>query len=145
MKRNIVWENIPEKAAWFGGFYERLVGPIKNCLKKSLGKSKLNFNELLSVLHEIELILNSKPLTYISDDARDEILTPNHVLFGRRLPLVNDTEGDYSNIKPGTGEELTARMRDTQKLIQNFYGNHGEKTICYLCSNKCILIQTLCL
>ena len=75
----------PRKSCLFGGFYERLVAPVKNCLKKTLGKAKLDFNELLIILHEIELILNSKPLTYVTDDVVDDVLTPNHVLFGRSL------------------------------------------------------------
>ena len=114
MRRNITWENIPEKAAWFGGFYERMVAPVKNCLKKTLGKSRLDFNELLTVLHEIELILNSKPLTHVSDDITDDILTPNHVLFGRRLPLSNENEEQRDlNVIPDTAEELTDRLRYT--------------------------------
>ena len=121
MRRNIVWDHIPEKAAWFGVFYERLVGPVKNCLKKSLGKARLDFNELLTVLHEIELILNSKPLTYMSDDASDDVLTPNHILFGRRLPLTNEIEGENAKMEPRTGEELTEKMRNTKKLIDNFW------------------------
>ena len=121
MRQNIVWDHIPEKAAWFGGFNERLVGPVKNCLKKSLGKARLDFNELLTVLHEIELILNSKPLTYVSDDASDDVLTPNHILFGRRLPLTNEIEEKDAKMEPATGEELTEKMRNTKKLIDNFW------------------------
>ena len=121
-RRNITWENIPEKAAWFGGFYERLVAPVKNCLKKTLGKSRLDFNELLTVLHEVELILNSKPLTHISDDINDDILTPNHVLFGRKLPLTNESDDPHDvDHTPDTAEELTTRMRYLQKLIDKFW------------------------
>lgn len=35
---------------------------------------------------EVELILNNRPLTYLSDDVRDlEPLTPSHILYGRML------------------------------------------------------------
>ena len=74
------------------------------------------------MLHEIELILNSKPLTHVSDDITDDILTPNHVLFGRRLPLSNENEEQRDlNVIPDTAEELTDRMRYTQKLIERFW------------------------
>ena len=123
LKRNITWEHIPEKAAWFGGFYERMVAPVKNCLKKTLGRAKLDFNELLTVLHEIELILNSKPLTYVTDDVVDDVLTPNHVLFGRNLSPVNTDESphDAANDTPDTPDELTARMKYLQRLISKFW------------------------
>ena len=123
LKRNITWEHIPEKAAWFGGFYERMVAPVKNCLKKTLGRAKLDFNELLTVLREIELILNSKPLTYVTDDVADDILTPNHVLFGRNLSPVNQDESphDAANDMPDTPEELTERMNHLQRLVAKFW------------------------
>ena len=123
LKRNITWEHIPEKAAWFGGFYERMVGPVKNCLKKTLGRAKLNFNELLTVLHEIELVLNSKPLTYVTDDVTDDILTPNHILFGRNLTPTNvdETPCDAALLTPDTPENLSARMNELQKLINKFW------------------------
>ena len=112
----------PRKQRGLGGFYERLVAPVKNCLKKTLGKSRLDFNELLTVLHEVELILNSKPLTHISDDINDDILTPNHVLFGRKLPLTNESDDPHDvDHTPDTAEELTTRMRYLQKLIDKFW------------------------
>ena len=37
LEQNITWEHIPEKAAWFCGFYERMVAPVKNILEKALG------------------------------------------------------------------------------------------------------------
>ena len=119
--KNIKWENIPERAAWFGGFYERIVAPVKNCLKKTLGKARLTFNELLTVLHEVELILNSKPLSYVSDDVSDDILTPNHVLFGRRLHATNDNDDDNDGSKPESPTELTSRMKYIQRLIGHFW------------------------
>ena len=41
-----------------------------------------HFEELQTVLFEIELIINNKPLTYVYPNT---IETPNHVLFGRKL------------------------------------------------------------
>ena len=39
----IRWQFIVERAPWWGGFYERLIGSVKRCLKKSLGRSLLSF------------------------------------------------------------------------------------------------------
>jgi hypothetical protein len=69
---------------WWGGFFERLVGLVKRCLRKVLGNAKLTFEELLTTLVEVEGTLNSRPLTYIYDEVENDVLTPNHLIFGRR-------------------------------------------------------------
>ena len=57
-----------ENAAWYGGFWERLVTVAKRCLKKTVGKACLNFYKLHIVLPEIELILNSRPINQLCND-----------------------------------------------------------------------------
>ena len=66
--KEVTWDFIAEKASWWGGFWERLVRSIKNCLKKTIGRSSLTFEELRTLLIEIEAVLNNRPLTYIYDD-----------------------------------------------------------------------------
>ena len=79
-----IWNFIPPKSPWWGGFWERQIKSIKNCLKKSLHFQKLTRTELETNLHEIEAIINSRPLTYISEDIRDKNpLTPAHFLLNR--------------------------------------------------------------
>lgn len=36
VRNKVIWRFIPELAPWFGGFYERLIGIVKNCLKRTL-------------------------------------------------------------------------------------------------------------
>ena len=51
---------------------------------KVLGKSRLTFEEMETAVAEVEMMINSRPLTYIQDDVH-EILTPSHLMLGRRL------------------------------------------------------------
>ena len=80
----ITWNFILPKSPWWGGFYERLIRVVKEAMKKSIGKARLNYEELETVLLEIEMIINSRPLTYLYDDP-SEALTPSHLVIGRRL------------------------------------------------------------
>ena len=43
-----------QRAPWWGGFYERLVGSVKRCLRKALGSVRLKVEELSTVLTEVE-------------------------------------------------------------------------------------------
>lgn len=44
--RGITWKFITERAAWWGGLWERFVRSVKTCLRKILGKASLSFEEL---------------------------------------------------------------------------------------------------
>ena len=48
---------------WWGRFCERLVGITKFCLKKVVAKALIIFEELRIVTYEVEVTLNSRPLT----------------------------------------------------------------------------------
>lgn len=52
------------KDSMVGRFWERLVKCIKTPLKKELGRSTLDFEELRTVLVEVESVVNARPITY---------------------------------------------------------------------------------
>lgn len=51
-----------EKAPWWGGVFDRLVKSVKRCLKKTISGARLTYEELLTVIIEVEVILNCRPL-----------------------------------------------------------------------------------
>ncbi|GBM06747.1 hypothetical protein AVEN_62991-1 [Araneus ventricosus] len=71
--QKITWKFIVERGAWWGGFYERLVKSVKECLRKVLGRALLSFEELSTILTEVEAVLNSRPLTYVYNDLREPL------------------------------------------------------------------------
>ena len=84
-ERSITWRFILARAPWWGGMYERIVREVKRPLRKILRNACLNMDELTTIVIEIEATLNSRPLTYISEDDSGEPLTPSHLVLGRRV------------------------------------------------------------
>ena len=79
------WKFSVERAQWWGGFWERImVCSVKRCLRKSIGRTLVNYDELNTVLIEVKSIVNSRPLTYVSDDSEgvNYTLTPSHLIYG---------------------------------------------------------------
>ena len=85
LKGGIKWLFALKKLPWWGGFYKRLVGIIKNSLKKVIGKALCNYEQLAAYLCEIERAINQRPLTYVVDENYEEVLTPYHMIFGRNI------------------------------------------------------------
>ena len=99
LEHKIVWKFISPRSPWQGGFYERMIGLVKSCLKKVLYKKKVTYDELQTFVSEVEARVNNRPLTYLTDE-RDciEPLTPSHFLHGRTLevlpPLIVEDPAD---------------------------------------------------
>ena len=74
-----------EKAPWWGGLFERMMRSGKRCLKRAIGGARLTYEELLTVIIEIEMKLNARPLSYVTCADAEEPLTPSHLLHCRRL------------------------------------------------------------
>ena len=66
-------------------------------LKKAIGCSSLTYDELATLITEIEAVLNSQPLTFVSADNREEPLTPSHLLCGYRILSLPDPVATYPN------------------------------------------------
>lgn len=65
-RKGIKWQNITPRAPWSGGFYERLVGLTKTAMKQSIGRKLLQERELITMVTEVEGILNTRPITYVN-------------------------------------------------------------------------------
>ncbi|XP_011404755.1 PREDICTED: uncharacterized protein LOC105313216 [Amphimedon queenslandica] len=119
----IEWQFNLEKAPWWGGMFERLVGSMKRCLRKTVGKSKLTFDELSTVITEVEGVLNSRPLSFVSTEDLEEPLTPAHFLLGRRSLSLPDSfcYGEESEDIDITSSALTKRMKHLNSTLEQFW------------------------
>ncbi|XP_072932283.1 uncharacterized protein [Epargyreus clarus] len=83
-QEGILWKFIPPGAPHMGGAWERMVRSVKVALVAVLGEKSPPEEVLYTLLTEVEHTVNSRPLTHLSADPRDEeALTPNHFLIGR--------------------------------------------------------------
>ncbi|XP_062534495.1 uncharacterized protein LOC134203622 [Armigeres subalbatus] len=79
----------PARSPNFGGLWEAAVKSFKTTFKKVIGTRTLQYDEMQTVLTQIEAVLNSRPLTPISNDPGDfEALTPGHFLVQRPLTAI---------------------------------------------------------
>ena len=110
------WKFITAKAPWWGGFWERMVQLVKRSLRKVVGKTTLTFDELNTLLIEIEAIINSRPLTFVYDDCEgiSYALTPSHLLYGNRLAI---TPSASHHEVVSTNKTLTRRAKNHQRIL----------------------------
>lgn len=110
------WHFIPPHAPHFGGLWEAGVKSAKHHLRRVVGNNTLTFEELSTVLAQIEACLNSRPISQISSNAADPIpLTPGHFLVGEPPVLVPDHNYEEANVG------LLKRWQITQRMVQHFW------------------------
>ncbi|XP_015905556.1 uncharacterized protein [Parasteatoda tepidariorum] len=88
-QNGITWKFIAPRATWWGGWWKSLIGIVKRCLRKVLGRALLDEEGLSTALIGIEAALNSRPLIYEDgEDNSSTALTPSHFLTGRKLTAI---------------------------------------------------------
>ncbi|UYV61310.1 hypothetical protein LAZ67_1004314 [Cordylochernes scorpioides] len=91
--KNITWKFIPPGAPWWGGWWERLIGMMKQLLFRILGQTSLGYEELSTVMCDVESLMNTRPLTYLTEESEDLApLTPSLFLHEVREVGVPDLD-----------------------------------------------------
>lgn len=110
------WKFNPPAAPHMGGKWEAVVKSTKFHLRRTVGETLLTFEELTTLLSQIEAILNSRPLEPLTDDPSDvSALTPGHFLIGNALTTVPEP----SLLK--LNESRLAHWQLIQQRVQSFW------------------------
>ena len=96
---------------------------VKKCLKKSIGKVRLTYDELTTLLTEIEGVINSRPLSYLSTEDLDEPLTPSNLLTGHQVLSLSNVTGlvDITDEFRLTCDDLNVRLQHLTHVIDNYW------------------------
>ena len=92
----------------------------------------MTYDELNTAITEVEAILNSRPLTYLSATDLEEPLTPSHMIYGRRLLSLPDylchTEESDQDYLPTCNSRnvLSKRVTYIQTVLNQFW-NHWKR------------------
>ena len=111
--KNVRWKHQTPRSPWMGGHFERLVRMIKASLATAISRKLLTLEEFTTVVKEAENIVNSRPLTYQSEETRDVPLSPSQLAWGRDLTLMPPL------LQPGDplNEDYDARATRAQYVL----------------------------
>lgn len=120
--RRIEFKINPPYSPHFGGLWETNIKSVKTHLYRVLGKQILTYEELNTLLVQIEALLNSRPLCVLSNDPSDpEALTPSHFL--NLTPLKNIPVENLEQVPLGRVQ----RYALIDRLIQSYWRRwHAE-------------------
>ena len=107
---------ISEHASHFGGLWEAALKSIKAHLPEVDGETILTFEELMTMLMQIEACLNFRRLTQLQEASHGlHVLTPGHFFIGKPITSLPDQQDSYRSIT------LSHWWNLCQTLTQHFW------------------------
>lgn len=104
------------------------VKAVKYHLRRIIGDTSLTYEELATLLAQIEACLNSRPLYPLSSDPTDlAALTPGHLLIGE--PPVNIPEPGHDD---HDARRLTSRWAMTAAMRDHFWRRWSSEYVYHL-------------
>ena len=121
----ITWRRYLERSPCWGGYIERMVQTVKRSLGKVLGSAVLTFEEYLTLLYEVEALINSRPISFISDgEDGGEPITPAMLMGGKsptQIPPMYEV-----NVDGNPPQMCKDRLKYLEKL-KTYFWNRWQK------------------
>ena len=115
-KRGVKWNFNPPHARHAGGVWERTIRSIRRILRALLGCQLMDDETVLTLVAEVEKILNDRPLTLPTSDSNDpEPLSPSKLLLLRPNVCYPTGESDAVHIYGNK------RWKQAQYLADTFW------------------------
>ncbi|XP_036140647.1 uncharacterized protein LOC118644911 [Monomorium pharaonis] len=125
------WKFIPPASPHFGGKWEAGVKSVKHHLRRVVGNHLLTYEEMSTVITQIEAVLNSRPLCPLTDDPDDlNVLTPGHFLSGGALATLPEPSLENIKLSHLSRWQLTRQMLDSfwtrwsKECLQRYLAMH---------------------
>ncbi|XP_075150685.1 uncharacterized protein LOC142224785 [Haematobia irritans] len=110
--RSITFHFIPPRSPHFGGLWEAAVKSAKGLLIKEISSASLTYEEMETIVIEVEAILNSRPIAPLPNDPNDAAaLTPGHFLIGEPLTAQVDVTARATTSTLAKRWELVSRIK----------------------------------
>ncbi|XP_064622573.1 uncharacterized protein LOC135484816 [Lineus longissimus] len=116
LQNHIDWTFNTPTASNMGGVWERNIRTARKVMNSILQKQSLDDERLDTIFAEVENVVNSRPLTVVSNDPKDQLpLTPNDLLrpFGKGFPSPIGTFGK--------ADMFGKRWRHVQFVVDQFW------------------------
>ena len=93
--------------------YERVIKDLKKTLYKTLRGTTLSFEQLKTVIVDIERQMNNRPLTHLeSQGGEEQVLTPNVLMWGQNANEIEETETEKDGDKVS---KLHKRLKEVKQ------------------------------
>ncbi|XP_074101283.1 uncharacterized protein LOC141528903 [Cotesia typhae] len=118
------WKFNPPGAPHMGGKWEAAVKSVKRHLQLSISETSFTFEDFSTLLAQVEAVLNSRPLSALSDDPEDlSALTPGHFIRGAALNSIPEPSLTSVN------ESRLSQFQRIQERFQQFWNRWSTECL----------------
>ena len=120
-QQGIKFHFVPPSSPHMGGFWEAGMKSLKYHLRRVVGKATFMFVEFSTLLCQVEAILNSRPISSLSNNPEHlQVLTPGHFLTGTSLLALPD-----HNLQDISSNRLS-KWLCVQQMIQQLWRHWSQ-------------------
>ena len=124
--RKMTWKFYVQRAPWMGGFIERMVGLYKSSIKRVMGRARLDYQEFVTLISELNGMLNSRPISYVYDTVGEgDPITPSKLWCGKNITMFPPF---YEARIDGHNPEIcNKRLKYLDKVLTHFWNRFSTQ------------------